>query len=52
MEATPSGELQSLKEENLRLRRAVEELSILNDLARVIGGSMNSQEIMQTIIHR
>lgn len=52
MEATPSGELQTLKEENLRLRRAVEELSILNDLARVIGGSMNSQEIMQTIIHR
>jgi sigma-B regulation protein RsbU (phosphoserine phosphatase) len=52
MEATSSGELQTLKEENLRLRRAVEELSILNDLARVIGGSMNSQEIMQTIIHR
>ncbi len=52
MEAASSGELQSLKEENLRLRRAVEELSILNDLARVIGGSMNSQEIMQTIIHR
>jgi sigma-B regulation protein RsbU (phosphoserine phosphatase) len=39
-------------EENRRLRRAVEELSILNDLARAIGASLNSQEIMHTIIHR
>jgi len=45
-------ELQTLQEENRRLRRAVEELSILNDLARLIGGSLNSHEIMQTIIHR
>ncbi len=41
-----------LKEENLRLRRAVEELSILNDLGRAIGASLNSQDIMQTIIRR
>ncbi len=41
-----------MEEENRRLRRAVEELSILNDLARAIGGLVNSQEIMQTIIHR
>jgi sigma-B regulation protein RsbU (phosphoserine phosphatase) len=41
-----------LLEENLRLRRAVEELSVLNDLGRAIGASLNSQEIMQTIIHR
>jgi sigma-B regulation protein RsbU (phosphoserine phosphatase) len=40
------------EEENRRLRRAVEELSILNDLARAIGASLNSQEIMHTIIHR
>ena len=39
-------------EENRRLRRAVEELSILNDLARAIGASLNSQDVMQTIIHR
>jgi sigma-B regulation protein RsbU (phosphoserine phosphatase) len=39
-------------EENKRLKRAVEELSILNDLARAIGASLNSQEIMQQIIHR
>ena len=42
----------TLHEENLRLKRAVEELSILNDLGRAIGGSLNSQEIMHTIVHR
>ncbi|MCC6395405.1 MAG: PP2C family protein-serine/threonine phosphatase [Bacteroidetes bacterium] len=40
------------EDENRRLRRAVEELSTLNDLARAIGGLSNSQEIMETIIHR
>lgn len=44
--------LDALQEENRRLRRAVEELSILNDLAREIGASNSSQEIMQKIIHR
>ena len=44
--------VQSLQEEIHRLRRAVEELSILNDLARAIGASLNTQEIMHTIIHR
>ena len=44
--------LETLQEENQRLRRAVEELSILNDLARAIGASLNSQDIMQTIIRR
>ncbi len=42
----------ALEEENRRLRRAVEELTILNDLARAIGASHNSQEIMNTIIRR
>ena len=42
----------SSQEENRRLRRAVEELSVLNDLARAIGASLNLQDIMQTIIHR
>ena len=32
----------ALQEENQRLRRAVEELSILNDLARAIGASLNT----------
>jgi phosphoserine phosphatase RsbU/P len=42
----------SLLEENRRLKRAVEELSILNDLARAIGASTNPDEIMGTIIRR
>lgn len=44
--------LQALQTENRRLKRAVEELSFLNDLARAIGASTNLQEIMQTIIRR
>ena len=44
--------LQALQQEAHRLKRAVEELSILNDLARAIGASLDSQEIMQTIIRR
>lgn len=51
-EASPGGTLESLRDENRRLHRAVEELSVLNDLARAIGASFNSQEIMQTIIRR
>jgi phosphoserine phosphatase RsbU/P len=42
----------ALQEEVLRLRRAVEELSILNDLARAISASMNPEEIMQTLIRK
>ena len=41
-----------LQEENQRLRRALEELTILNDLARAIGASLNSQDIMNIIIRR
>jgi sigma-B regulation protein RsbU (phosphoserine phosphatase) len=40
------------QDENRRLKRAVEELSILNDLARAIGGSVNLQDIIRTIIQR
>lgn len=43
---------QTLQEENLRLQRAVQELALLNDLAREIGASVNMQTIMQTIIRR
>ena len=49
--ATGSG-LRALEEENRRLRRAVRELSVLNDLAREIGASLDSQHIMSTIITR
>ena len=44
--------LHILEEENKRLKRAVDELSILNDLARAIGASLNTQEIIQTIVRR
>jgi serine phosphatase RsbU (regulator of sigma subunit) len=50
-DAPGAGGLSQL-EENRRLKRAVEELSILNDLARAIGASVNLQDIMRTIIHR
>jgi sigma-B regulation protein RsbU (phosphoserine phosphatase) len=44
--------LNALQQENQRLKRGVEELSFLNDLARAIGASTNLQEILQTISHR
>lgn len=42
----------SLIEENRQLKRAVEELSILNDLARAIGASIDSQDIIRKIVDR
>ncbi|MBT8400087.1 MAG: GAF domain-containing protein, partial [Rhodothermia bacterium] len=44
--------LAQLQLENQRLRRAVEELSILNDLATAIGGTNDPTEIMQIIVKR
>lgn len=41
-----------LREENRQLKRAVEELSILNDLARAIGASIDSQDIIRKIVDR
>ena len=53
---TPSNELQQrlemLEQENRRLRRSVQELSLLNDLAREIGASNDTDEIMRTIVRR
>jgi len=45
-------EAEALREENLRLKRAVDELSTLNDLARAIGSSFDSREIVDEIIRR
>jgi sigma-B regulation protein RsbU (phosphoserine phosphatase) len=45
-------EVGALREENHQLRRAVEELSILNDLARAIGASVDSQDIIHKIVDR
>jgi sigma-B regulation protein RsbU (phosphoserine phosphatase) len=42
----------ALQDEVKRLRRAVEELSILNDIARAISASLNAEEIMQTLIRK
>jgi sigma-B regulation protein RsbU (phosphoserine phosphatase) len=42
----------ALEEENRRLRRAVRELSVLNDLASAIGASLDSHHIIDTIIQR
>jgi len=44
--------LASLETENQRLKRAVEELGILNDLAREIAASLDSERIMSTIVKR
>jgi phosphoserine phosphatase RsbU/P len=41
-----------LAEENLRLRRAVEQLALLNDLAQAMGLSDSSNEMIQAIVHR
>ncbi|GIV59456.1 SpoIIE family protein phosphatase [Rhodocaloribacter litoris] len=52
-DADPNGaRLKALQHENARLRRAVEELSLLNDLAREIGSAHGIQAIMHTIIRR
>ncbi|MBU1074137.1 hypothetical protein KKG45_12895 [bacterium] len=45
------GNNKSQVDEVERLRRAVEELSVLNDLARAISVSQDSGEIMRTIIN-
>jgi phosphoserine phosphatase RsbU/P len=42
--------LKRLEEENYRLRRAVDELAILNDLSLAISGSLDSEKIMRSII--
>jgi phosphoserine phosphatase RsbU/P len=41
-----------LSEENKRLKKAVGELSILNELALAISGSLDSEKIIRTIISR
>ncbi len=50
--AGAEAKLLALQQENQRLKRGVEELSFLNDLARAIGASTNLQQIMQTVVHR
>jgi len=47
-----TSESASLEEENKRLRRAVEELSILNDLALTVGTSADPQETVHKLVDR
>jgi signal transduction histidine kinase len=49
---TDNNYINTLETENKRLRRSVEELRILNDLAAAIGGLGNTAEILATIIQR
>src|SRR6185369_8569100 len=54
---TPVGEsadrqIAGLQDQIKRLQRAVEELSVLNDLARAIGASSNSEEVIGIITRR
>ncbi len=44
--------LDALERENQRLRRSVQELSLLNDLAREIGASLDAGDIMHKIVRR
>jgi phosphoserine phosphatase RsbU/P len=41
-----------LQEENRRLRKAVEELSILNELARVISSTMSLDQVIESVVKR
>jgi sigma-B regulation protein RsbU (phosphoserine phosphatase) len=43
---------EQLQEENNRLRKAVEELSILNELARVISSTMNLDSVIENVVKR
>lgn len=45
-------QLAQLQEENQRLRKAVEELSILNELARVISSTMNLDSVIENVVKR
>jgi sigma-B regulation protein RsbU (phosphoserine phosphatase) len=47
-----SAQLRLLREENEQLKRALEELSILNELARAISASLDSEDIIQKIVRR
>lgn len=51
-ESGSSDPLDALRAENIRLTRALEELAMLNDLAREIGASRNAETIMDRIIKR
>ena len=50
--AAPPVSAEVLEQENVRLKRGLEELSMLNELAREISSSRNTDAIMDRIIRR
>ncbi|MBI1355953.1 MAG: GAF domain-containing protein [Acidobacteria bacterium] len=50
MDLAPTRNLADLEEENRRLRRAVEELSILNAIGSAIGSTMDLNEVVELIV--
>lgn len=52
MSDAQAARLNALERENVQLRRAVEELSILNELSLAISSSRSTDDIIQTIIRR
>jgi len=50
MPAPETQSLEALREENLQLRRAVEELSILNAIGSAIGSTMDLNEVVELIV--
>lgn len=51
-QSTTSGEDQSLREENQKLKIAVEELAILNDIATAITSTQSLEKIVALIVQR
>lgn len=51
-DASPEATLQELRRENERLRRAVEELALLNDLAAAVGAASNLDAVLEAIVAR
>ena len=51
-QSTTSGEDQSLREENQKLKIAVEELAILNDIATAITSTQSLEKIVDLIVQR
>ena len=45
-------ELNQIKSENFRLKKAVEELSILNEIATVISSTLNLDRVIELIIKK
>jgi sigma-B regulation protein RsbU (phosphoserine phosphatase) len=45
-------ELNHIKSENIRLKKAVEELSILNDIATVISSTLNLDHVIELIVKK